>query len=87
MNDLYSMHPSQIIMYSASWCPDCRRAREILDTNHIPYLEVDVDEDDEAVEFIKNLNRGFRSVPTIVFPDGSFLVEPSAEALANTLKK
>lgn len=87
MSDLYSMNPSLIIMYTASWCPDCRRARDMLESGGSPYLEIDVDEDDEAAEFIKNLNRGFRSVPTIVFPDGTFLVEPSAEALANKLRQ
>lgn len=79
--DLYSSNPSQIVMYSVEWCPDCRRAKFFFKRKKIDVLEVDVNTDKKAEEFVKQLNNGFRSVPTIILPDGSMLVEPSAEEL------
>lgn len=79
--DLYVTNPSAIVMYSVAWCPDCRRAKFFFERKKVPYTEVDVDRDPRAVEFVKGLNGGNRSVPTIVFPDGSVLVEPSGEQL------
>ena len=79
--DLYSNNPSQIVMYSVEWCPDCRRAKFFFKRKHIEVLEVDVNADKQAEEFVKKLNNGFRSVPTIIFPDGSMMVEPSSAEL------
>ena len=74
-----------IIFYGTSWCPDCRRAKQFLETHHIPFDEIDVDRDHEAAAIVKKLNGGNRSVPTIVFPDGSILVEPRNVELAEKL--
>lgn len=82
MADLMS---TEIIVYGTSWCGDCHRARTILDNNHIPYRWIDIDQDSEARAFVEKTNRGFRSVPTIVFPDGSILVEPGNRELSQKL--
>ena len=79
--DLYSLNPKQIVMYSAEWCPDCRRAKFFFKRKNIDVLEVDVNADKKAEAFVKELNNGFRSVPTIILPDGSMMVEPSTEEL------
>jgi mycoredoxin len=79
--DLYVQKPTQITMYATSWCPDCRRAKFFFKRKNIPILEVDVDQDKQAEKFVKELNDGNRSVPTILFPDGSKMVEPSKEEL------
>ncbi|MGD8405811.1 MAG: glutaredoxin family protein [Anaerolineales bacterium] len=79
--DLYSNNPNQIVMYAVEWCPDCRRAKFFFKRKKIAVLEVDVNADKKAEEFVKKLNNGFRSVPTIIFPDGSMLVEPSSAEL------
>ena len=76
-SDLYSLKPAQIVMYTVEWCPDCRRAKFFFKRKKIDVLEVDVNTDKKAEEFVKGLNNGNRSVPTIIFPDGSMLVEPS----------
>lgn len=81
MSDLYSKTPEKIVMYSTSWCPDCRRAKKFLDKNNVPYLEVDVDEDEQGRAFVMEVNNGARVVPTIIFPDGDTLVEPSTQEL------
>jgi mycoredoxin len=84
--DLYIRNPNQITMYGVSWCPDCRRAKFFFERKKIPYLEVNVDQDKKAAEFVKELNNGNRSVPTILFPDGTMLVEPSKEQLEEKFK-
>jgi mycoredoxin len=79
--DLYTKNPSQIVMYSVEWCPDCRRAKFFFKRKKIDVLEVDVNADKRAEAFVKELNNGYRSVPTIIFPDGSMMVEPSTEEM------
>jgi mycoredoxin len=81
MDNLYSIKPTKIIMYSTQYCPDCLRAKAFFDANDIPYDRVLIEGNAEATEFVMKMNNGFRSVPTIVFPDGSVLVEPSWQEL------
>lgn len=75
----------QLTVYGTAWCGDTRRARAFLDQNHIPYQWIDIDRNLEARRFVEKVNNGYRSVPTIVFPDGSILVEPTTFALAQKL--
>ena len=77
MNDLYNMLPSQIVMYATEYCPDCHRAKAFFEANNIKYVRVGLEGNEEATEFVMNINKGNRSVPTIIFPNGSVLVEPS----------
>ncbi len=76
-NDLYTMNPSQIVMYSTEYCSDCHRAKAFFESNGIRYLRVGLEDNEEATRFVMKLNNGYQSVPTIIFPDGSVLVEPS----------
>ncbi len=68
-------------MYSTTWCGDCRRSKRVFAALGVPYREVDIEEDEAGADFVVRVNYGARSVPTIVFPDGSVLVEPSNSAL------
>lgn len=79
------MVEQQIKMYGALWCPDCRRAKQFLDVRGIPFEWHDIDQDEQAGAYIEEVNNGNRSIPTIVFPDGSILVEPSNARLAQKL--
>jgi mycoredoxin len=74
-----------ITIYATEWCWDCRRARKFFDQNGIPYQWVNIDHDKEAEIYVKQTNKGMRSVPTIVFPDGSILVEPTNQQLERKL--
>ena len=87
MSDLYTLQPSQIILYGTSWCGDCRRARQIFAQMNVSCLDIDIDADKQAEAFVKQINRGNRSVPTIVFPDGSTLTEPDNVSLSNKLNQ
>lgn len=73
---------SEIIMYTTDWCPDCHRAKYLLDEYGIPYINVDVEQDSDGLAFVLQVNNGNRVVPTILFPDNSILVEPSNRQLA-----
>ena len=71
------------MVYGAVWCPDCKRAKQFFGDQRIQYFNVDIDDDPKSVAFIEKINEGKRIIPTILFPDGSILVEPSN---ANLLK-
>ena len=80
------MSKPEITVYGAHWCPDCRQSKQFLGEHQIPYIWVDIEEDKEAEAFVIKTNKGKRIIPTIVFADGSFLVEPSNTELAAKLK-
>ena len=75
----------QIILYGTAWCPDCRRAKQFFGEHRIQYQYIDIDEQPEYVSFVEEVNNGMRSIPTIIFPDGGLLVEPSNAELAEKL--
>jgi len=75
----------QIIVYSTVWCPDCKRAKQFFGEQRVPYVNIDIEQDAEAMAFVERVNGGKRIIPTIVFPDGSMLVEPSNAELAKKL--
>ena len=80
-----STSTSGIVLYGAHWCPDCRRSKQFLGEHQIPYIWVDIEQDAAAEQFVIEKNAGKRIIPTIVFEDGSFLVEPSNADLAAKL--
>jgi len=75
----------QIVVYGATWCPDCRRAKQFFGEQRIQFQWVDVEQDEKAMAYVESVNQGRRIIPTIVFPDGSILVEPSNAQLAEKL--
>lgn len=79
------MQEANITVYGAPWCPDCRRSKQFLGEQRIPYLWVDIDEDEEGRNRVQALNDGKQIIPTVVFQDGSILVEPSNADLAAKL--
>jgi glutaredoxin-like protein len=74
-----------ITVYGTTWCFDCVRSRKYLDKHKIPYKWINVDRDLEASTFVRRVNNDMRMVPTIAFPDGSTLAEPSNQQLAEKL--
>jgi mycoredoxin len=79
--DHYTLTPSQTVMYTTEYCSDCLRAEKFFEVHNIPFLRIGLEGNSEATEFVRHINNGYQSVPTIVFPDGSVLVEPSWEEL------
>jgi mycoredoxin len=74
-----------ITVYATQWCGDCRLAKRVLDEQGMEYRWIDIDFDPEAAEIVQKLNGGYRTVPTILFPDGRVLVEPTREELREAL--
>ncbi|MFQ5596319.1 MAG: FAD-dependent oxidoreductase [Anaerolineae bacterium] len=79
------MTKTDIQLYGAHWCPDCRRSKRFLGEQQIAYDWIDIEKDEEARHYVEQVNNGKRIIPTIVFPDGSILVEPSNAELAQKL--
>jgi thioredoxin reductase (NADPH) len=79
------MTDANITVYGAHWCPDCRRSKQFLGEHQIPYNWVDIEEDASAEKFVIEKNNGKRIIPTVVFEDDSFLVEPTNAELAAKL--
>ncbi len=71
-----------ITMYATPWCGDCRRTKRWFDAHGISYESINIDRDSQAAALVMQINGGMRSVPTIIFPDGSVLVEPTSRELA-----
>jgi mycoredoxin len=78
-------HDRAITVYGTSWCRDCHLAKAVLKLYGLNYVWVDIDREPDAIETILRLNGGYRTLPTIVFPDGRVLVEPSRRELEAAL--
>lgn len=74
-----------ITIYGASWCPDCKRSKDFLDSKQIKYDYIDIDTVSGAADKVAEINNGLKRIPTIVFSDGSVLVEPSNRELENKI--
>ena len=72
-------------MYGAEWCGDCRRSKKFLDANNVKYNYIDVEADASASDKVIEINGGMRSIPVILFADGTHLTEPSDAALKEKL--
>ncbi len=79
------MAEQDIRVYGAPWCPDCKRSKQFLNEHRIPYEWHDIDQDSAAQSYVQSVNDGKQIIPTIVFSDGSVLVEPSNADLADKL--
>jgi mycoredoxin len=79
------MFMSNIKVYGTRWCPDCIRAKQLLAREKVEYDWIDIEQDEAAAAYVEKVNGGFKSVPTILFPDGSTMVEPQNAALKTKL--
>ena len=76
----------RVRMYTTSSCGDCRRAKRLLDSWHVPYEEINIEETPGAAEFVVQANQGRRSVPTFHVADRVFSCSPfDPETLAREL--
>lgn len=76
---------AEITVYGAPWCPDCRRSKQFLGEQRLPYDWVNIDQEPDAAARVREMNDGKQIIPTIVFADGSFLAEPTNADLAAKL--
>jgi mycoredoxin len=80
------MSVARLTVYATAWCGDCRLARRVLDRHGIGYDLIDITHDAKARRQVEEINGGYRSVPTIVFPSQRVIVEPSALELEAALR-
>ena len=66
-----------ITMYGADWCGDCRRSKRLLEELDIQVNHIDVEVDESAAAKVQEINGGAKSIPVLVFSDGTHLTEPS----------
>lgn len=69
--------PDQLTIYSTPWCGYCHRLMRQLDRAGVAYRSVDIEQDATAADFVMQVNEGNQTVPTVVFPDGRALTNPS----------
>jgi len=77
---------NKIVMYTTDWCGSCWRAKQVMKSMQIEYQEIDISHNEEASRLVAKLNNGYQSVPTIIFPDGTHLTEPSTTILVQKLQ-
>jgi len=75
-----------VTMYSTPWCGFCRRLKSQLAREGIDITEINIEQDPAAADFVMSVNGGNQTVPTVVFPDGSALTNPSAAQVRERLK-
>ena len=80
------MGANDVIIYSADWCGDCRRSKRLMDSLNVAYTLIDVEKDLSAADKVIEINGGAKSIPVIVFSDGTHLTEPSDNDLTAKLK-
>lgn len=71
----------KIQIYTTQWCPDCWRAKRFLKENEVAFDEIDIEQDEQAVQLVMEKNNGRRTVPTIEI-DGAYFGNPSIPQLA-----
>jgi thioredoxin reductase (NADPH) len=79
------MSHTNLTVYGATWCSDCKRAKKFLGEQRVHYNWIDVEQSAEGLAFVEKVNNGKRIIPTIVFDDGRWLSEPSNADLAQKL--
>ncbi|MCC8248457.1 glutaredoxin family protein [Saccharothrix luteola] len=77
---------SEIVLYGANWCGDCRRAKAWLREHEVPFTDIDVEQDDAARDRAIELAGGRKNIPVIALPDGRVLVEPTNTELAEAVQ-
>jgi mycoredoxin len=72
-------------IYSTPWCGYCVRLKRQLDREGVVYSAVDISDDPAAADLVMRVNAGNRTVPTVVFDDGTALTNPSLRQVTEKL--
>ena len=77
---------SEITMYGAEWCGDCRRSQRLLNELGVEYSYINIEEVEGAADKVVEINGGAQSIPVVMFSDGTHLTEPSDPDLRKKLE-
>jgi mycoredoxin len=76
-----------VTMYTTTWCGYCFRLKKLMQREGILFAEVDIEVDARAADVVMSANGGNRTVPTLVFADGTALTNPSIEQVKSQLDR
>ena len=76
---------TQLTMYSTQWCGYCQRLKAQLGSEGITITEIDIEHDAEAAALVEKINGGNRTVPTVVYEDGTAVTNPSLRQVKEKL--
>jgi thioredoxin reductase (NADPH) len=79
------MSHTNIKLYGTDWCSDCKRSKKFLGEQRVHYEYINIEENTEGQAYVRELQKGGLTIPTIIFEDGSALIEPSNAELATKL--
>ena len=74
-----------VTMYTTSWCGYCVRLKKLMQREGIEFAEVNIETDESAADLVMHANGGNRTVPTLVFADGTALTNPSIDQVKSQL--
>lgn len=80
------MENQKIQMYGADWCGDCIRSKRQLTELGVEFDYLDVEHDDALRDAAIEI-AGVKSIPVVVFQDGTHMVEPSNPAMQDKLRE
>jgi len=78
--------PATLTMYSTQWCGYCSRLKAQLGREGIEFVEIDIETDAAAASFVESVNGGNQTVPTVVFPSGEAMTNPSIAQVREKLQ-
>lgn len=76
---------AMVEVFGANWCPDCKRTKQFLQDQRIPFRSINVEEDEDGRRRVEDASDGKLIIPLVVFPDGQELIEPSNAQIAQLL--
>ncbi len=79
--------PAAVTVYTTPWCGYCVRLKKLMQREGIEYAEVDIEQDAAAADLVMQANGGNRTVPTLLFADGSALTNPSIDQVKAQLEQ
>jgi mycoredoxin len=68
-----------VTMFTTQWCGYCVRLKKMMQREGIEFAEVDIENDAQAADLVMQANGGNRTVPTLVFANGTALTNPSID--------
>jgi mycoredoxin len=74
-----------LTMYTTGWCGFCRRLKSGLEREGIAFDEVDIERQPDAADLVMQVNGGNRTVPTVVFADGTAMTNPTLAQVKDKL--
>jgi mycoredoxin len=74
-----------VTMFTTQWCGYCVRLKKLMQREGIEFAEVDIENDPAAAELVMQANGGNRTVPTLLFTDGTALTNPSIDQVKSQL--